>query len=208
MGQSSVDRNFRDMKLPTQVMLEKQTFSAPAAAGTDEVLDDSAGNTSAAAATVTTFVAQPDVARNLVITPGSTTADVADCTVVVSGTDYLDEVISEEFVIPEFMSTAVTGGRAFKSVTSVLFPAGCENTPFEATWDIGYGEKLGLKRCMDEVGHAVFSTVDGAYEATRATIAANASIVSANTADFNGTMDGSDDFELFFIQNFAQSCMP
>jgi len=55
----------RDMKLRTQQLIEKQTITNPAVAAADDVLADDAGNTSAAAATQTTFVAQPDVPRNL-----------------------------------------------------------------------------------------------------------------------------------------------
>jgi hypothetical protein len=196
----------RDMKLATQQLIEKQTIVDPAAAGTNQVLNANAGNTSAAAATVTTFVAQPDVPRNLVITPGGSTAAVAACAVTVTGTDYLDQVISEDFAFLENASTATTGNKAFKSVSSVLFPANCEEDAFAATWSIGYGEKLGLSKCMDQAGHVIFSTVAGAYESTRPTMAADASVISKNTADFNGTMNGANDFEIFFIQNFR--CLP
>lgn len=195
-----------DFKPATQQMIEKQTITDPAAAGTNEVLDANAGNTSAAAATVTTLAAQPDVPRNLVITPGSTTADVAACDVVVNGTDFHGDSISETFTFAENASTATTGSYAFKSVTSIVFPAACEDTPFGATWSVGYGEKLGLKRCMDYAGHLIQSTVGGAYESTRATVVADADEIEKNTIDFNGTMNGANDFEVFFIQNFR--CLP
>ena len=205
---SVVKRKFLDMKLPSQQLIEKQTITNPAAAAADDVLSDDAGNTSAAAATQTTFDAQPDVTRNLSITPTGTTADVAACTITVSGTDFHGQSISEDFAFAENASTATVGSKAFKTVTSVAFPAACEDSPFGATWDVGYGEKLGLKRCMDSAGHMVQTTVSGAFEATRATIAVDAANVEGNTADFNGTMDGAADFEIFFFQNFAKSCNP
>lgn len=195
-------RESQDLKLVTQQLVEKQTITNPAAAGTNDVLNASAGNTSTTAATITTFVAQPDVARNFVITPGSTTADVAACNVVVNGTDFNGGTIAETFSFLDNASTATTGSKAFKTITSVVFPANCEDSPFGATWSVGYGEKLGLKRCMDAAGHVVFSTVGGTYESTRPTVTADSTVVSGNTADFNGTMNGSNDFEIFFFQNF------
>lgn len=197
---------YQDIKLPSQQMVEKQTISNPAAAGTNQILSANAGATSGTAVTVTSFLAQPDVPRNVVITPGGTTADVAACTVVVSGTDFNGQSLSENFAFLANASTATTGSKAFKTVSSVVFPASCEDSPYNATWSVGYGEKLGLKKCMAAAGHVLFSTLNGDKEATGPTIAASASAVSGNTADFVGTMNGSNDFELFFIQNFA--CRP
>jgi hypothetical protein len=201
-----VRRLYQDVKLPTQQVMEKFTIENPAAAGTTEVLSGSDGPSSASATSVSTFVAQPDVPRNLVITPGGTTADVAACTITVTGTNYFGTAITEDFTFLDNASSATTGSKAFKTVSSVAWAASCEDSPFGATWSIGYGEKLGLNRCMTYAGHFVFSTVAGAYESTRATVAANATGVESNTADFNGTMNGSNDFEAFFIQNFR--CFP
>lgn len=196
-------RESRDLKLPTQQLVEKKTFTNPAAAGTTDVLNASAGATSAAAATVSTFVAQPDMPRNLVVTPGTSTVDVAACTVQVAGTDINGQSISEYFVFANDASSGVTGTMAFRTVSSVVFPANCEDGSFAATWSIGYGEKLGLNHCMEQAGHILFSTLNGAKEATAPTMAVGATnSVAGVTADFNGTMNGSNDFELFYFQNF------
>jgi len=196
----------RDMKLATQQLIEKQTFTNPAAAGTADVLSAHAGATSAAVATATTFVAQPDLPRNLVITPGGTTTDIETCTVTVTGTNIFGQAITEGFAFAANANTATTGTKAFKTVTSVSWAADCESGTFAATWSVGYGEKLGMQRCMDYAGHLVFSTVAGAYETTRATVTADADEVEKNTLDFNGTMNGSNDFEAFYLQNFR--CFP
>lgn len=203
-----VKRQFRDMKLVSQQLIEKQTITNPAVAAADDILSDDAGNTDANAASQSTFDAQPDVTRNISITPTGTTADVAACTINVVGTDFHGQSINEDFAFAENASTATVGSKAFKTITLVSFPAACEDSPFGATWDVGYGEKLGLKRCLDQAGHVVMSTVSGAYEATRPTMANDAANIEGNTADFNGTMDGAADFEIFFFQNFAQSCYP
>jgi len=204
-----IKRQFRDMKLVTQQLVEKQSFTNPAAAGTADVLSADAGATSAAAASQTTFVAQPDLPRNLSITPAGTTADVADgCTVTVAGTDFHNETISEAYSIVDNQSTASVGSKAFKTVTSVSWAAGCEEGSFGATWSVGYGEKLGLKRCLANAGDILFSLIDGAKEGTAPTMAADSANIEGNTADFNGTMDGASDFVLYFFQNFAKSCFP
>lgn len=205
-SQAAPKRMFQDLRLPTQQIVEKQSFGALAAASANNVLSASAGPTSAAAASVTSFAAQPDVARNLVITPGGTTGDIEACVITVSGTNKYDRSISETFTFVADQSTAVTGAKAFKSVTSVAFPADCESGGFAATWSVGQGEKIGLKNCLDTAGDWLQSSVAGAYESTRATVVASASAVESNTADFNGTMNGSNSFVGYFFQNFR--CNP
>lgn len=200
--EAAVKRFFQDAKLPTQQMIEKQTFSNLVAAGTANVLSAHAGNTSSAAASATTFVAQPDSARNLVITPGGTTNDVANCSITVLGTNYKGQSISEAFAFAANASSATTGSKAFLTVTSVVFPSNCEDSPYGATWSIGYGEKIGVKKCMDSAGHILFSTLNGAKEGTAPTMSVDVDELEKNTADFNGTMNGSNDFELFFFQNY------
>jgi len=201
-------RAFRDMKLPTQKMVEFQTITNAATTGTADILNADDGPTSANAISTTTFVAQPDITRNIVITPGSTTADVASCTINVVGTDFHGQSMNEDFVFAENASSATTGAKAFKTVTSVDYPASCEDSPFEATWSIGYGSKLGLKRCLAQAGHVFFTTVDGAKESTGPTVVKDIANIEGNTADFNATLDGVKDLEIMFIQNFAKSCQP
>jgi hypothetical protein len=196
----------RDLKPASQVMLEKQDFGTPVVSSATRLSSGVAGPTSAAAATISSFTLQPDVPRNIVITPGGTTGDVESCVITVTGTNYFGATITETFTFAADASTAQTGSKAFKTVSSVAFPASCESGGFAATWSVGVGEKIGLKRCMANAGDWVWSEVAGAYESTRATIAASASAVESNTADFNGTMNGSNRFLGFFVQNFA--CLP
>lgn len=201
-------RSFRDMKLPTQQIMEYQLISDPAAAGTADILSANAGIIDTNAVTISTFVAQPDVVRAVQFTIGGTAADIGTCTATVNGTDFHGQVISEDFSVTANTAETLQGSKAFASITSISLPAACEDSPYGATWSVGYSEKLGLKRCMAQAGHLVFSTVAGAYETTRATVAVDAANIEGNTIDFNGTMNGANDFEVFFIQNFAQSCFP
>ncbi len=197
---------YRDIKPASQVMLERQDFGTPIVATTNRIKTTYAGPTSAAALVLTSFTAQPDVPRNVTITPTGTTGDVEACVIVVAGTNYYDAAISENFTFIADASTVQTGNKAFKTVTSVTWPANCESGSFGATWIIGVGEKIGLKSCMANAGDWVWSEVAGVYETTRATIAASATAVESNTADFNGTMDASARFLGFFVQNFV--CKP
>lgn len=205
-AEAYVKRMGQDAKWPTQAALEYQNFGAPIAALATRVVSGTAGNVSATAVTLSTFTLQPDVPRNLTITPAGTTGDVEACSVVVNGTNIQDKVISETFAFLADASTATVGSKAFKTVTSVVFPANCESGGFAATWSIGVGEKIGLKRCLAVAGDWAWSTAAGAYETTRATMAASASAVESNTADFNGTMNGSNAFKAYYVQNFQ--CMP
>lgn len=203
---ASIQPMFRDIKLPSQVVTEKQAFGAPIVATTNYVKTTYAGPVSAAAVTLSSFSHQPDVPRNLTITPTGTTGDVESCDVLVVGTNYYGAVISETFSFLANASTATVGNKAFKSVSSVTWPANCESGGFAATWIIGVGEKIGLKNCLDAAGDWVSSSISGVYETTRATLAVSSSAVESNTADFNGTMDGSATFTGYFYQNFR--CNP
>lgn len=198
---------YQDIKLPTQAILEKQTISDAILADTDYIVETHAGPTSAAAASITSFAHQPDVPRNLTITPTGTTTDVESCVITVSGTDYFGRSISENFTFAANASTAQTGSKAFKTVTSVAFPADCESGGFAATWIVGVGAKLGMKRCMAVAGDVFKAVFDGANE-TIGTVAASASAVSGNTYTPTGTLDGAKDVSLYFVQNFASTCQP
>lgn len=192
---------YQDIKLPTQKVVERQQLTNILQAGSTTALSAYAGNTSTAAVTVTSFTNQPDVPRNVVITPGGTTNDVAACTIVVNGTNYLNEAISEDFAFSANASSATTGNKAFKTITSVVFPANCEDSPFGATWTVAYGTKIGFKRCMDASGHVIQALEDGVL-ATRPTLVADADEVEKNTAVFSTAPDGVHDYELLFLQNY------
>ena len=195
-------RVFQDLKLPTQKMIERQAFTNPAAAGSADILSGFAGGTSQSSTSTSTFLAQPDVARNIVVTPGGTTGDIEACNIQVFGTNYGNDPINEVFSFTPDQSSAITGTKAFKTITSAGWYQNCESGSFGATWSIGYGEKLGLKNCMDQAGHIFFSTLNGSKEGTAPTMAVDSDEMEKNTSDFNGTMNGSNDFELFYIQNF------
>lgn len=193
---------YRDIKLPTQAMVEHYNWHNPAAASATLLASGSA-LTNGSATTISSFSAQPDFPRNIVLTTGGTTANIGAGTAVVSGTNIFGAAISENFTITSAQNGATTGAKAFASVTSVVFPAA---TGTGATVSVGSGSKLGLKRCVARAGDYVFSEFGAAYETTRGTLAISASAVESNTFIPNGSMDGAHDVDLFYVQNFA--CFP
>lgn len=192
----------KDLKLPNQVVPESQNFGTPVAASAGYLKSGFAGPTTASGVTLSSFLAQPDVPRVLTITPGGTTADVASCAIVVSGRSINDALLTNTINIASQASSIVTSSAAFKSVSSVVFPDNCEKGGFAATWSIGIGGKLGLRKCVSGDGYWLQSMTNGVYDSTRAVIVASASNIAGNTASFATTLDGSKTINGFFFQNF------
>ena len=192
-----------DIKLPTQKLIEAQSWNNVLAANASTILNDNAGGTSAAAATVSSGFGSLDYPRNLSITPGGTTADVAACVITVSGTDFNNDAMSEDFTFIANQTTIEVGAKAFRTVTSVAFPASCEDSPFGATWDVGSGEILGASRCMAGAADWLIASVDNVKEGTAPTVLANTSTIESNTIDFNTAFDGAKDYKFFFIQSYG-----
>lgn len=199
---AAVKRSALDMKYPTQAALEHQTITDAVLADNDRVKTTYAGPTSAAAVVLSSFTAQPDVPRNITITPTGTTGDVESCVITVAGTNIRGAAISETFTFSANDSTLVAGAKAFKTVTSVTWPADCESGGFAATWIVGVGDVLGLSKCIDNAGAVAWAVFDGAYEDTRPTCVADADEIEKNTCDINGTLNGAKDVELYYVQNF------
>jgi len=201
---SAYEVSRRDLKLASQQLLEKFSASAPAASDSNVILLENDGDDDGTGATVSTFLAQPDFSRNVSIKSSGTTADIAAGAIVVTGTDQHGSTISETF--PVTVNTALNGigTKAFKTVTSVTFPA--EDSPYGAKWSIGYRDVLGLHRCMDDTGQHFHSTFGGTKEGTEATLTVDATTISNNTIDLNSALDGSNDVEAFFMQNYR--CSP
>lgn len=202
----NVKRVFQDYKFPTQKSTEMQTFTNPHSADTHIVADGLDGNTSAAAATITLGITNPDVPRVLSIGAKASSVDIGTCALVVNGTNINNGTISETLNFANNEAASLVTQNAFKTVTSLVFPANCEDGAFGTTWNIGTGESLGVARCMDNSGDFLFSLLNGSKEATAPSLAVHASQVGKNTVDFNGSMNSSNDFILYYFQNF--SCSP
>ena len=174
--------------------MRRQTWTNPVATDADRLKNDQATSASVIT-TVTSFLAQPDFARKITVTPGGTTADVPAGDVTITGTNIRGEVITDTITFAANASTVGTTLKAFKTVTSVVFPI---QDGAAATYDIGVNDALGLDRCMtaDEVQSA---SMDGTYEATRPTVTYHASDVSKNTVTPNTALDASKDLRVVYI---------
>lgn len=201
---SSYERRQRNLKLPTQVIMEHQTWAGPRVATTNYVFTTSS-QASGVVLTKTSFAHQPDFPRNVTITPTGTTGNNGTCSIVVTGTDFYGTTITETESNTATNSSAIVGVAAFNTVTSIAFPATC-STGSGVSWIAGVGSALGLNRCTDQAGRYVFSVFDGAFETTRGTLAATSSTISANTFTPNGTMNGTKVVDLYYLQDF--SCAP
>lgn len=157
-----------------------------AAATTDSILKDKATSASETT-TATTFLAQPPYPRNLQITPGGTTAGVPAGNVVVTGTNINGDVITENFAFLANATAATVGAKAFKTVTSILFPIQDEAG---ATYSVGFGDKIGLP--LKLAYNAVLgATLNGVRETTFPTVTYSSSVYESNTVDLNSNLAGT-----------------
>jgi hypothetical protein len=139
--------------------------------------------------TVTTGITNPATPRNITATAGGTSGDVKAIQVVITGTNYADEVITE--TLPAFTVNTtgiVQGNKAFKTVTSILIPA---HDGTGATTAIGWGDKLGLPDKLP-TNTVLLASLGGTKEATAPTVTASASALESNTVDLNSALDGSE----------------
>lgn len=174
--------------------IRRQKWTNPVAVDADR-LKAAQATAQANTTEVTTFLAQPDFPRQITITPGGTTTDVAAGNITVTGTNIRGEAISEDVAIAANASSLVKTTKAFKTVTSVLFPAQDGDA---ATFDIGVNDALGLDRCMSG-NEVLLATLDGAYEGTRPTVTFNATDVSKNTIDPSTALNAALDLVVLYV---------
>lgn len=194
---------YRDLKPSTQVMLEHDHLAAPVANSTNYILTTNDGPSSAAAVVINSgFAHQPDMPRNITITPTGTTGDVEACVVTVAGSNIAGAAISEDFTFLANASTVQTGNKAFKTVSSISWPANCESGGFAATWIVGVGVKMGLRKCLAQGGDLAWAVANATFEGTRPTVAVSASARESNTVITNTAPDASKSFDLYYVQNY------
>lgn len=170
-----------------------QRIATPELADADQVTNDAViaiGGT-----TVVLGLTNPDVARNLVIDiDEASSQNVKAGTVTINGTNVNGQTIQETFTLIVNDSAPITGSKAFKTVTSIVFPAQDGGL---AAVDIGTGSKLGLERCVYDPLMYIQGSFGGTIEATRATVAASATAVESNTVQLNTTLNGSTVYLLY-----------
>jgi hypothetical protein len=138
--------------------------------------------------TITTGITNPAVPRVLTATAGGTSTDIKAIQVVITGTNYNGDVITE--TLPAFtVDTAgtVTGTKAFKTVTQIVIPAHDGNG---ATTAVGFSEILGLPFKLQHNGHMA-SYLNNVREATAPTVAFSLTNLENNTIKLNSSLNGS-----------------
>ena len=136
---------------------------------------------------VTTGITNPAVPRAITATAGGTATDIKAIQVVIEGTNYADEVITE--TLPAFtVDTAgtVTGTKAFKTVTKITIPA---HDGTGATTAIGFSEVLGLPYKLAH-NTVLAAYKDNVKEATAPTVTTSATALESNTIDLNSALNG------------------
>lgn len=137
---------------------------------------------------ITTEITQPSTPRNITATAGGTITDIKAIEVIIEGTNFNDEVITE--TLPAFTVDTggiVSGSKAFKTVTKITAPA---HDGILATTSIGFGEKLGLPYKLTH--NTVLATyLNNVKEATAPTVTTSDTVLESNTIDLNGALNGT-----------------
>ncbi len=137
------------------------------------------------AQTITTAINQPEVPRAVSATAGGTSADIKAVSVVVTGTNAEDAVISETLGAFTVNTPGTKNGtKAFKTVTSIAIPA---HDGTGATTAIGYLDVLGIgSRLKRNTVNRVYK--NNTLEGTAATVVTSAGVLEANTIDLSNAL--------------------
>lgn len=131
---------------------------------------------------IDTGITNPAVPRN--ITVKGNAAGIAG-NVVIHGTNYADEEISETIALNG--ATEVGGAKAFKTVTQIDLPV--ETHAGTDTVSIGWGDKLGLPYKLAH-NTVLAAYLDNVKEGTAPTVAVSATALESNTIDLNSALNG------------------
>jgi len=160
-------------------------WDAPVVADTDLLLaDEATSNTETTE--ITTFDAQPDVARQISITPGGTTESVPEGDVTVVGTDIHGNALTDTVTFSANASSASTTSEAFKTVTSITFPI---QDGSGATYNVGITDKLGLPFGVP-TDVQIRAALDGALESDAPTLTADIEATGC-LVELDSSLDGS-----------------
>jgi hypothetical protein len=175
-----------------------QTSKKVASASATAVM--AATNAATSNVTVLSGLTDPDVPRNLTVTPGGTTADIRDSLVTVNGTNVEGKPISEAFRFANASSSVVTGNLAFRTITSVVIGQQGSSNP---TFSVGTGNKLGINhRLFNQNTTVKVYTSSAAYGAltlqNAPTVVANEGNLEQNTVTPVTTPNGSLIYNIFY----------
>lgn len=172
------------------LVLTKEQACASDADGIHAVI---AGKTTAQ--TITTDIVNPPYPRNITLDIGGTAGDVKAGDIVVNGTNFNNEPISETFTLINETDTDQIGTKAFKTITSITVPA---QDGTGATFTFGFGEKLGLPYMLDSKP-LVFALQEGVLETTAPTLAIDSDELEKNTVDLNSNLDSTKGVDIYLV---------
>jgi len=147
-----------------------------------------AGGQTAANDVLITGITSPTYPRNVTASTDGTAGDVKAVQVIITGTNYDDDVITE--TLPIFtvnQKTTVVGSKAFKTVTSVTIPS---HDDVGATTSIGWGVKLGFPYKLTH-NTVLNAYLGNAIEAVAPTIAVSSTAIESNTITLATALNGS-----------------
>lgn len=165
----------------------------PVLADADRLLDGQA-TSDTEETVVTTFLAQPDVARTIEVLPLGVTADVPAGDVVIAGADINGNDITESLTFAANATTKQTTTKAFARVDSVTFP---QQDGAGATYDVGVGAALGMPHKLKIAALALVKLFDGAADA--GSFSLNSSDVSKNLYTPAGTLNGVKILDIYYL---------
>jgi hypothetical protein len=163
---------------------DDQLFAAVPANNTTHILVTSSGVHSS------TFLAGPDFARNIIVTPsGSATGSLK-----LTGTDIAGTVITSNLT---FSGAGVVAGlAAFKTVTRV---DGTFTQTTPRTLKIGTGDVLGLNSVLT-TNTVTMAALNGVREATAPTVTVSSTTLSLNTIDLQSAYSATSPVKIWFFK--------
>ena len=132
--------------------------------------------------TITTNIVQPTCPRCLSVTGGADQTGI----VTVHGTNINGDPISESFTM--ISSTLIPGAKAFKSVTSIVYPPYTVNST--KTVVVGDSDILGLPVCLASAVDVETCSVNGTKE-TVAGVSVSSTVICSNTVDPTSALAGT-----------------
>ncbi len=186
--------NIKDQRIQTDVhgLGIKQAFMAHFEVNAVNATVSSANGIHAGVAStatssiLTTEITNPSVPRNITATAAGVATDIKAIQVIVEGTNYNNEVITE--TLPAFTVAAagtVIGNKAFKTITKITIP---DHDGIGATTAIGFGEKIGLPYKLSH--NTILATyLDNIREVTAPTITTSAISLENNTIDLSSALN-------------------
>lgn len=138
-----------------------------------------------------TIAGQPDVPRTISITVTKDTANDTMGTITITGTNALDEEITEE-VEPnngDTNSGYTETSNAFKSVSSIV-GAGWEMATANDQIQFGYGKKIGLPIALSTIDNVLLCLLDRSVQSHTPAVGDPATVGETVVDASGGTYDG------------------